>query len=90
MLEKIREGSQGPVAKIILGAVILSFALAGIGSYLGQTTEQPVEVQYQAMVSRHHRPDGADGARAVRRGHAGGARGAVPAHELRRGHAPLR
>ncbi|MEM5548103.1 SurA N-terminal domain-containing protein [Pseudoalteromonas fuliginea] len=42
MLEKIREGSQGPVAKIILGAVILSFALAGIGSYLGQTTEQPV------------------------------------------------
>ncbi|MCK8136458.1 SurA N-terminal domain-containing protein [Pseudoalteromonas sp. 2CM28B] len=42
MLEKIREGSQGPVAKIILGAVILSFALAGIGSYLGQTPEQPV------------------------------------------------
>ena len=42
MLEKIREGSQGPVAKVILGAVILSFALAGIGSYLGQTTEQPV------------------------------------------------
>ncbi|TMP41683.1 peptidylprolyl isomerase [Pseudoalteromonas citrea] len=42
MLEKIREGSQGPVAKIILGAVILSFALAGIGGYLGQTTEQPV------------------------------------------------
>ncbi|NOU50726.1 peptidylprolyl isomerase [Pseudoalteromonas sp. JBTF-M23] len=42
MLEKIREGSQGPAAKIILGVVILSFALAGIGGYLGQTTEQPV------------------------------------------------
>ena len=42
MLEKIREGSQGPIAKVILGAVILSFALAGIGGYLGQTTEQPV------------------------------------------------
>ncbi|WP_404339195.1 peptidylprolyl isomerase [Pseudoalteromonas mariniglutinosa] len=42
MLEKIREGSQGPAARIILGAVILSFALAGIGGYLGQTTEQPV------------------------------------------------
>lgn len=42
MLEKIREGSQGPAAKIILGLVILSFALAGIGGYLGQTTEQPV------------------------------------------------
>ncbi|KZX00486.1 peptidylprolyl isomerase [Pseudoalteromonas luteoviolacea] len=42
MLEKIREGSQGLAAKIVLGAVILSFALAGIGGYLGQTTEQPV------------------------------------------------
>lgn len=42
MLEKIREGSQGPAAKIVLGLVILSFALAGIGGYLGQTTEQPV------------------------------------------------
>jgi peptidyl-prolyl cis-trans isomerase D len=42
MLEKIREGSQGPIAKIVLGAVILSFALAGIGGYLGQTPEQPV------------------------------------------------
>lgn len=42
MLEKIREGAQGPAAKIILGLVILSFALAGIGGYLGQTTEPSV------------------------------------------------
>lgn len=35
MLEKIREGSQGGAAKIILGAVILSFALSGVYSYLG-------------------------------------------------------
>ncbi|WP_462158622.1 SurA N-terminal domain-containing protein [Pseudoalteromonas sp. GB56] len=42
MLEKIREGSQGLAAKIILGLVILSFALAGIGGYLGQSTEQSV------------------------------------------------
>lgn len=42
MLEKIREGSQGLVVKIILGLVILSFALAGIGGYLGRTTEQPI------------------------------------------------
>lgn len=34
MLERIREGSQGPVAKIILGLVIFSFALAGVGSYI--------------------------------------------------------
>ncbi len=40
MLEKIREGSQGPIAKIILGAVILSFALTGVYSYLGSNAEQ--------------------------------------------------
>lgn len=34
MLEKIREGSQGLAARIILGFVILTFALAGVGSYL--------------------------------------------------------
>ncbi len=42
MLEKIREGAQGPTAKIILVLVILSFALAGIGGYLGQTANPPV------------------------------------------------
>ena len=40
MLEKLREGSQGPVAKIILGLVILSFALAGVGSYIASPSEQ--------------------------------------------------
>lgn len=35
MLDKMREGSQGPVAKTILVVIILSFALAGVGSYLG-------------------------------------------------------
>ncbi len=39
MLERIREGSQGVVAKAILVLVILTFALAGIGSYLGGNTE---------------------------------------------------
>ncbi|MCG7529878.1 SurA N-terminal domain-containing protein [Psychrobium sp. MM17-31] len=39
MLERIREGSQGVVAKAILGLVILTFALAGIGSYLGGSSE---------------------------------------------------
>jgi peptidyl-prolyl cis-trans isomerase D len=33
MLENIRESSQGLTAKIILGLVILTFAVAGIGSY---------------------------------------------------------
>ncbi|RVT45818.1 parvulin peptidyl-prolyl isomerase [Rheinheimera sediminis] len=42
MLEKIREGSQGMIAKVILGFVILTFALAGVGSYLGNSSELPV------------------------------------------------
>ncbi|RKF20389.1 peptidylprolyl isomerase [Alginatibacterium sediminis] len=40
MLEKLREGSQGPLAKIILALIILSFALAGIGSYIAAPTAQ--------------------------------------------------
>lgn len=39
MLEKIREGSQGIIAKTILGLVILTFALAGVGSYLSSPAE---------------------------------------------------
>src|SRR5690606_10791131 len=39
MLEKIREGSQGIIAKSILGLVILTFALAGVGSYLNKPAE---------------------------------------------------
>ena len=44
MLDKIREGSQGTIAKVILGAVILSFAFAGIGSYLGRPAESTAAV----------------------------------------------
>ncbi|WP_434339213.1 SurA N-terminal domain-containing protein [Motilimonas cestriensis] len=44
MLDKFREGAQGPAAKIILGVVILSFALAGVGGYLGSTTADPAAV----------------------------------------------
>ena len=35
MLDKLREGSQGVAAKAVLVVIILSFALAGVGSYLG-------------------------------------------------------
>ncbi|AWL12577.1 Peptidylprolyl isomerase [Saliniradius amylolyticus] len=42
MLERIREGSQGFWARAILVLVILTFALAGIGSYLTTNTDQPV------------------------------------------------
>lgn len=45
MLERIREGSQGPWAMIIIGLVVLSFVFAGVGSYLnssGQTVAATV------------------------------------------------
>lgn len=44
MLEKIREGSQGVIAKSILVLVILSFAFAGVSSYLGTSTDVPAAV----------------------------------------------
>ena len=52
MLDKFREGAQGPAAKIILGVVILSFALAGVGGYLGSTTEEPAAVVNGEDISR--------------------------------------
>ena len=37
MLERIREGSQGPWAMGILALVILSFVFAGVGSYINSS-----------------------------------------------------
>jgi len=34
MLERIREGSQGPWAMVIIALIVLSFVFAGVGSYL--------------------------------------------------------
>ena len=45
MLERIREGSQGPWAMVVIGLVVLSFVFAGVGSYLnssGQTVAATV------------------------------------------------
>jgi peptidyl-prolyl cis-trans isomerase D len=52
MLEKIREGSQGVVAKSILGLVILTFALAGVGSYLSTPAETNVAEVNGEKISR--------------------------------------
>ena len=55
MLERIREGSQGIVAKSILGLVILTFAISGIGSYIGSQADttlakvNDVEIGQQAF-----------------------------------------
>jgi peptidyl-prolyl cis-trans isomerase D len=38
MLEKFREGSQGPLAITIVGLIIISFAVTGVGSYLGSSS----------------------------------------------------
>ena len=52
MLEKIREGSQGIIAKSILGLVILTFALAGVGSYLSTPAELNVAEVNGETISR--------------------------------------
>lgn len=44
MLENIREGSQGWIARSILGLVILTFALAGIGSYTNSVDTSVADV----------------------------------------------
>ncbi|QSX34901.1 SurA N-terminal domain-containing protein [Shewanella avicenniae] len=41
MLDKMRDGAQSAVAKVILVLVILSFAFAGVSSYLGRSTQVP-------------------------------------------------
>ncbi|WP_413699360.1 SurA N-terminal domain-containing protein [Psychromonas sp. KJ10-10] len=38
MLDKLREGSQGVATKTVLVVIILSFALAGVSSYLGSSS----------------------------------------------------
>ncbi len=52
MLERIREGSQGIIAKSILGLVILTFALAGVGSYLSTPAELNVAEVNGDKISR--------------------------------------
>lgn len=52
MLEKIREGSQGVIAKSILVLVILSFAFAGVSSYLGSSGPAPAATVNGQDISR--------------------------------------
>lgn len=45
LMDKLRDGAQGKVAKIIFWLIILSFALAGVGSYLNRPVNMdPAEV----------------------------------------------
>jgi peptidyl-prolyl cis-trans isomerase D len=49
MLEDIREKSQGLTAKIILGLIILTFAVAGVGSYSNSVDTSVATVNGQAI-----------------------------------------
>lgn len=42
--DKLRAGAQGTTSKIILGAIILSFALAGVGSYVTRPVQEVAAV----------------------------------------------
>ncbi|WP_306518026.1 SurA N-terminal domain-containing protein [Rheinheimera sp.] len=52
MLEKIREGSKGIVAQVILGLVILTFAVSGVSSYFANNSDQSVAVVNGEEISR--------------------------------------
>ena len=52
MLEKIRDGSQGVIAQVVLGLVILTFAVSGVSSYFGNNADQPVAVVNGEEISR--------------------------------------
>ena len=42
MLERMREGLQGPWAMVVVALIVLSFVFTGVGSYLGGTTSDAV------------------------------------------------
>lgn len=52
MLDKIREGSQGAIAKGILGFVVLTFAISGVGSYFSSSVNDAVAVVNGEKISR--------------------------------------
>lgn len=50
LTDKLREGATGPVAKIIFSLIIISFAIAGVGSYLMPKVDlNPVKVNGQSI-----------------------------------------
>lgn len=50
LTDKLREGATGPVAKVIFSLIIISFAIAGVGSYLMPKVDlNPVKVNGQSI-----------------------------------------
>ena len=53
LMDKLREGAQGRIAKIIFWLIILSFALAGVGSYLNTPVNtDPAEVNGEPITGQ--------------------------------------
>lgn len=52
MLERIREGSQGPIVKVVLGILVLAFALTGVNAYLGGSVDTSVAKVNGEEISR--------------------------------------
>lgn len=52
MLDRIREGSQGAIAKGILGFVVLTFAISGVSSYFSSSADTTVAVVNGEEVGR--------------------------------------
>lgn len=52
MLDRIREGSKGPAAKIILFLIIITFALTGVSGYLGGGADDHVAEVNGEKISR--------------------------------------
>ena len=53
LMDKLREGAQGRIAKIIFWLIILSFALAGVGSYLNTPVDtSPAEVNGEPITAQ--------------------------------------
>ena len=53
LMDKLREGAQGSIAKIIFWLIIFSFALAGVGSYLNRPVNtDPAEVNGEPITAQ--------------------------------------
>lgn len=52
LTDKLREGATGPIAKIIFGLIILSFVIAGVGTYLmPRVNLNPVKVDGRSITN---------------------------------------
>jgi Parvulin-like peptidyl-prolyl isomerase len=53
LMDKLREGAQGSIAKIIFWLIIFSFALAGVGSYLNRPVNtDPADVNGEPITAQ--------------------------------------